>query len=75
MMDKSIGILDKDYTLWVKELVKRYRSSQIKAATKVNRDIQQVAILPQIVEKLYYALFSIPWGNNRYIIENCTEAK
>ena len=23
-MDKSIGILDKDYTLWVKELVKRY---------------------------------------------------
>lgn len=35
-MDKSIGILDKDYTLWVKELVKRYRSSQIKAAVKVN---------------------------------------
>lgn len=34
-MDKSIGILDKDYTLWVKELVKRYRSSQIKAAVKV----------------------------------------
>lgn len=39
MMDKSIGILDKDYTLWVKELVKRYRSSQIKAAIKVNREL------------------------------------
>lgn len=38
-MDKSIGILDKDYTLWVKELVKRYRSSQIKAAIKVNREL------------------------------------
>lgn len=38
-MDKSIGILDKDYTLWVKELVKRYRSSQIKAAVKVNNEM------------------------------------
>ena len=38
-MDKSIGILDKDYTLWVKELVKRYRSSQIKAAVKVNSEL------------------------------------
>ena len=38
-MDKSIGILDKDYTLWVKELVKRYRNSQIKAAIKVNREL------------------------------------
>ena len=38
-MDKSIGILDKDYTLWVKELVKRYRSSQIKAAVKVNNEL------------------------------------
>ena len=38
-MDKSIGILDKDYTLWVKELVKRYRSSQIKAAIKVNNEM------------------------------------
>lgn len=38
-MDKSIGILDKDYTLWVKELVKRYRGSQIKAAIKVNREL------------------------------------
>lgn len=28
-MDKSIGILDKDYALWVRELVKRYRGSQI----------------------------------------------
>lgn len=38
-MVKSIGILDKDYALWVKELVKRYRSSQIKAAIKVNREL------------------------------------
>ena len=38
-MDKSIGILDKDYTLWVKELVKRYRNSQIKAAVKVNNEM------------------------------------
>lgn len=38
-MVKSIGILDKDYTLWVKELVKRYRGSQIKAAIKVNREL------------------------------------
>ena len=38
-MDKSIGILDKDYTSWVKELVSRYRGSQIKAAIKVNREL------------------------------------
>lgn len=37
-MDKSIGILDKDYSLWVDELVKRYRGSQIKAAIKVNKE-------------------------------------
>lgn len=36
---KSIGILDKDYASWVKELVKRYRGSQIKAAIKVNREL------------------------------------
>lgn len=35
-MGKSISILDKDYALWVKELVKRYRRGQIKAAIKVN---------------------------------------
>ena len=38
-MGKSVGILDKDYVLWVKDLVKRYRSSQIKAAIKVNREL------------------------------------
>lgn len=38
-MYKSIGILDNDYTLWVNELVKRYRSSQIKAAIKVNKEL------------------------------------
>ena len=35
-MSKSIGILDKDYLQWVKELSIRYRQSQIKAAVKVN---------------------------------------
>lgn len=138
-MDKSIGILDKDYTLWVKELVKRYRGSQLKAAIKVNRELlryywelgkdieekqadnkygtkfyatlsrdlrhempdveglsetsiryakrfytlynQQIvnlpqaveesgrANLPQLVERLYADLFSIPWGHHRYIID------
>lgn len=55
--DKSIGILDKDYTLWVKEPVKRYRSSQIKEAIKENREQLHYywepgkAILPQLVER------------------------
>ena len=39
IVDKSVGILDKDYVLWVKELVKRYRCSQIKAAIKVNKEL------------------------------------
>ena len=118
---KSIGILDKDYVIWVKELVKRYRSSQIKAAIKVNKELlryywylgkditekqadnkygskfyatlshdlryempdvqglsetsiryakrfyvlysQHIAILPQLVERLYSDLFSVPWAN------------
>lgn len=141
-MSKSIGILDKDYILWVKELVKRYRGSQIKAAIKVNKEIlryywelgkdieekqadnkygskfyatlsrdlrhempdveglsetsiryakrfyvlynQQIinlpqlveesekANLPQLVERLYSDLFSIPWGHHRYIIDKCS---
>ncbi len=41
-MDKPIGIFDTDYTLWVKELVKRYRSSQIKA-TDIVRAINNEA--------------------------------
>lgn len=36
-MSKSIGILDREYLQWVKELSIRYRQSQIKAAVKVNR--------------------------------------
>ena len=130
-MDNSIGIIDKDYTLWVKELVKRYRGSQIKAAMKINRELlhyywelgkdieekqadnkygskfyatlsrdlrhempdveglsetsiryakrfyslynQHFAILPQLVEKLYADLFSIPWGHHRYIIDKCSD--
>ena len=141
-MDKLIGILDKDYVSWVKELVKRYRGSQIKAAIKVNNELlryywelgkdieekqadnkygskfyatlsrdlrhempdveglsetsiryakrfytlysQQIAILPQLVEeserdnlpqlveRLYSDLFSIPWGHHRYIIDKCS---
>lgn len=38
-MGKSINILDKDYTQWVKELSLRYRRSQIKAAVKVNQEM------------------------------------
>lgn len=38
-MGVSINILDKDYTLWVDQLCQRYRTSQIKAATKVNRSM------------------------------------
>ena len=38
-MQELIGILDKDYVSWVKELVKRYRGSQIKAAIKVNKEL------------------------------------
>lgn len=37
-MDKNITIIDKDYSQWVKELVTRYRQSQIKAAIKVNTE-------------------------------------
>lgn len=141
-MNKSISILDKDYVLWLKNLVKRYRSSQIKAALKVNKEmlhyywelgkdiaekqadnkygskfyatlsrdlrhempdvegLSETSIryakrfyllykqqfvnlpqvvedsektnLPQLVEKLYSDLFSIPWGHHRYIIDKCS---
>lgn len=37
-MNKSITIIDKDYLQWVKDLVVRYRQSQIKAAIKVNSE-------------------------------------
>ena len=40
-MDKPINILDKDYLQWVKELSKRYRQSQVKAAVKVNHVVLQ----------------------------------
>lgn len=53
-MDKSIGILDKDYSLWVDELVKRYRGSQIKAAIKVNKELLR-----------YYWEFGKDIGENR----------
>ena len=39
MARKSIGILDDDYILWIKELSSRYRRSQVKAATKVNAEM------------------------------------
>ena len=38
-MNKSIGILDKEYKEWVKDLAQRYRNSQIKAAVKVNAEM------------------------------------
>lgn len=38
-MNKPITILDKDYLQWVKELCKRYRQSQIKAAVRVNTEM------------------------------------
>ena len=37
-MSKSINILDKEYQEWVEALAARYRSSQIKAAVKVNSE-------------------------------------
>lgn len=40
-MDKPINILDNDYLQWVKELCKRYRQSQVKAAVKVNHVVLQ----------------------------------
>ena len=40
-MNKPISILDKEYLQWVKELSKRYRQSQIKAAVKVNHVVLQ----------------------------------
>ena len=40
-MVKPISILDKDYSLWLKDLSSRYRRSQIKAAVKVNQEMLQ----------------------------------
>lgn len=40
-MSKSIGILDKDYLQWVKDLCARYRQSQIQASVKVNSVVLQ----------------------------------
>lgn len=40
-MSESINILDKDYLLWVNELCRRYRKSQIKAAVKVNDEVMR----------------------------------
>ena len=37
-MSKNINILDHEYRNWVKTLAARYRSSQIKAAVKVNSE-------------------------------------
>lgn len=38
-MSKSINILDNDYLQWIQALCKRYRQSQIKAATSVNSEM------------------------------------
>lgn len=37
-MSKDLTIIDKDYTMWVEDLCRRYRQSQIKAAVKVNAE-------------------------------------
>ena len=34
---------------------------------------QQMANLPQLVERLHSDLFSIPWGHYRYIIDKCSD--
>ncbi len=36
---QPITILDKDYLTWVQTLCERYRTSQIKAAVKVNQEM------------------------------------
>lgn len=41
MRSRLLNILDKDYLQWVKELCKRYRQSQVKAAVKVNHVVLQ----------------------------------
>lgn len=38
-MSKNITIIDEEYKEWIKELSQRYRSSQIKAAVKVNTEM------------------------------------
>lgn len=38
-MNKGLTIIDNDYTLWVEELSKRYRQSQVRASAKVNREM------------------------------------
>jgi predicted nuclease of restriction endonuclease-like (RecB) superfamily len=40
-MSRSISILDEDYRKWILELKTRYRSSQVKAAVKVNQEVLQ----------------------------------
>ena len=36
---EQLVIIDKEYASWIVELAQRYRSSQIKAATKVNDEM------------------------------------
>lgn len=53
-MDKSISILDKDYALWVKDLVKRYRRSQI----------NDTEVFHQVG-----GIFEIPWRHHCLIMD------
>lgn len=50
----NISIIDKDYRVWLQELGKRYRQSQIKAAVSVNREMLQFywSLGHDIVERL-----------------------
>lgn len=38
-MSQSITITDHDYSLWVKQLSKRFRQSQIQSAVRVNQEM------------------------------------
>ena len=53
-MSKSISILDKDYIQWIKDLSRRYRQSQIKAAVRVNEEICCSKLLQIPMSKLKY---------------------
>ncbi len=65
-MNQSITIIDADYKQWLKELVMRYRNSQIKAALKVNTEQLFFNLslgkktLPNDKQKTNTALVSMP---------------
>lgn len=83
-MSKSIGILDRDYLQWIKELSSRYRQSQIKAALKVNstliefywelgRDIVSMGVENKYGGK-FYATLSIDLRKEMPGVEGLSES-